>query len=603
MAEVTVVLRTPPRDTLDLCLPVWRPGRYAVLDQSGAVRQLRARDGNGKELAVHKTDKATWRIESGASDEVIVDYRLYANNLGDRTRHVDDTHAFISPAAVLMYCPDLRAEPLRVHLDIPPSWKVATGLDADTGDERTLLAPNYDVLVDSPIEAGLQDRATFDVDGVPHEIAVWWGGKPSLDAPPARPRRFDLDRWSADFARIVRAQRDLFGELPYKRYVFLLHVSPSASGGTEHLNSTVLQSSPERLQTEDGYLNFLTLVSHEMFHTWNVKQLRPAGLKPYDYQRENYTDLLWVCEGTTTYYEYLILARAGLHKPDRILKSLGDSIDSIRRRPGALVQSPEEASFDSWVQSGRASPDSANSTVSIYESGAIASFALDLSVRGATGGAASLDTVLRDLYDRFPLSGPGYTRADLIEAARRAGFEKAPEFFARHVSGTEPVEFESMLGAVGLELTRAESKPAADAAPEPPKATLGFTVEARDGSANVSAVRSDGPAYQAGLLPGDTLVAINGDRATPASWTALVERLPLDRPARLTIFRMNVLREFSINPIEAPASPWRVKRVKNPTDDQKAAYESWLGQEWPGRTGRGATPSDSSEPKRSDSDE
>ena len=597
MVEMSVVLHGLTGDAIDLCLPVWRPGRYVVLDPSGTVREARARSGDGQTLEIVKTDKSTWRVSTGGAPEIVVDYRVYANNLGERTRHVDDTHAFLSPASVFMYAPSLRDEPLEVHVDAPQGWRVATGLEHDPADERTLRAPNYDVLVDSPLEIGVQERVEFEVDGVPHEIVVWWGGKPSVESPPARPRYFDLERMRADFARIVRAQRDVFGDLPYTRYVYIFHAAAGVSGGTEHLNSFVIQAAPSRFHTESGYRGFLSTVSHEMFHTWNVKQLRPAALKPYDYQQENYSDLLWVAEGTTTYYQGVVLVRAGLMKPDAYLKSVGDSIDSIRRRPGATVQSVEDASVNSWVMFNRTNADGVNSTVSFYESGQLASLVLDMEIRRASGGEASLDDLMRDLYRRFPLAGPGYTRADVIDAAVELGFEGAPAFFDRCVRGVEPLDFEHAMEWVGLSVSRGKGvggRPRADAAEDSGGADeaapyLGLNVETRDGAVVVSSVLADGPAYVAGLMAGDVLVALNGERVRAGAWNDMAGRLRPGEPAKITLFRMEVLREHTVEPQARPSAPWRVSRVDSPTELQRAEYQRWLGQPWPREKGEAVT--------------
>jgi len=585
MVEMTAVFRGLSGDSLEVCLPVWRPGRYAILDASGTVRDVRARSGDGAVLTVEKANKATWHVATGGSTEVVVDYRVYANSLADRTRHVDDTHAFLSPSCVFMYAPSLRAEPLTVHIDAPDSWRVASGLECEPGQERTLHAANYDVLVDSPIEIGLHERSTFDVEGTPHEIVVWWGGKSGAEPAATRPKFLDLERLNADFARIVRAQRDVFGELPYRRYVYILHACVGASGGTEHLNSTVMQASPARFHTESGYRGVLTLVAHEMFHTWNIKQLRPAALKPYDYQRENYTDLLWMAEGTTTYYEHVTLTRAGLMKPDDLLKELGKSIDSLRRRPGAAVQSVEESSVDAWVKFNRANPDAPNATVSFYESGALVSLALDLEIRRASGDQASLDDLMRDLYSRFPLAGPGYSRQDVIDSAVRLGFENAPSFFTRHVRGTEPPDFEGLLSVLGLELTRSPARKPAGSGEESPDPAdgpyLGITTEVREGHTIVTGVLSDGPAYQAGIMPGDVVVALDGERVRAGEWPAMAARLVASRPAALSYFRMDVLSERTVVPTAQPSGTWKVTRVKSPTPQQRAAYERWSGEPWP----------------------
>ncbi len=588
MVEMMMTVRGVAGPTLEVMLPVWRPGRYALVEASGTVRDVRARTPGGAALSCEKIDKSAWRVGAvaGATLEegVVVEYRVYANSIGDRTRHVDDTHAFLSPAAVFVYAPELRDRPVRVSMDIPREWRVATGLTAvdRSANPRTFHADSYDVLADSPIEAGIQERLSFEVDGVPHEIAVW-------GAPPVG-REDQRHRMPEDFARIVRAQAAIFGDVPYRRYVYLIHVSPVAGGGTEHLNSTIMQTAPATFETRDRYERFLRLVSHEMFHTWNVKQLRPAGLKPYDYQRENYTRLLWVAEGTTSYYEDVVLVRAGLLKPDEYIRSVASAIGAWRDRPGAGVQSLEESSFDAWVKFNRSTPDSVNSTVSFYDGGALASLALDMEVRRRSGNGASLDTVMRDLYRRFPLDGPGYTTEDVIGALERAAGGDFDEFFARHIAGVEPMDFEGALAVAGLELSRKQEPPKKDDADASASeedgaglAYIGVNVTARDGLAVVSSVGADGPAYAAGVIAGDAIVALNGRRVAGADLDSHLKRLRPGETVRLTLFRYDVLREIAFEAMERPKEKWSLTRVEEPSDMQRAVYESWLGKEWPAR--------------------
>lgn len=611
MVEMTMALRGVKTPTVDVMLPVWRPGRYAVLDPAGSVRGFSTRSGDGGALEWEKIDKSTWRItrpENG-DDEVVVDYRVYANSLGDRTRHVDDTHAFLSPASVFMYTPGLRGVPLNVTVAAPEGWEIATGLEHAEGDGRALQAPNYDVLVDSPLEIGVQSRIDFEVEGVPHEIVVWWGGSPEGKGEVDRGEFFDPEKLKADFAKIVAAQKAVFGEFPYTRYVFLIHCYAGGGGGTEHLNSTIMQCSPEVFQVKARYTRFLALTSHEFFHTWNVKQLRPAGLKPYDYQKENYTDLLWVAEGTTSYYEDLILVRTGHIKPDDFLGTLASWIDSSKKRPGGTVQSLMESSFDAWIKFNRPSPDNVNSTVSFYDKGAHVSLLLDLVIREASGNEASLDSVMRDLYERFPLDGPGFTGKDVQESAEKFAGRDLSEFFAKYVRGTDPLDFETALQAAGLDLI---AKPVKDddAAKDKDKgddgdksdtdkddekdgegngsarkrAYLGITVENRSDLAAVTTVLADGPAYRAGILVGDLVLAVDGRRVRTADWDRTIKALEPEEPVRLTLFRMDVLREIEVVVEGRPDVKWTVKRIKEPSDQQKAVYESWLGQKWPGRS-------------------
>ncbi|MEX2217594.1 MAG: PDZ domain-containing protein [Phycisphaerales bacterium] len=586
MVDISMTLRGIPAGALDVALPVWRPGRYALMEPAGTIRDVAARSGAGRPLTMQKVEKSLWRVDApgGADGEVIITYRVFANSIADRSRHVDDTHAFLSPSTVLMFAPALRGEPLAVRIVAPEGWRTATGLERDPRDPDLLLAPDYDVLADSPLEIGRHETLKFEVEGAPIEIAIWnESGLPPVLTP---------ERITGDFEKIVRAQREIFRDFPFKRYVFLVHAYPGGRGGTEHLNSTIIQTGPATLRDEDAFKRFLGLVSHEFFHTWNVKQFRPAGLAPYDYLHENYTDLLWVAEGTTSYYDDLCLVRAGLTKPDDYLKTLGSAIDAYRRRPGSMVQSLAESSFDAWIKFNRETSDSVNATVSFYDKGSLVSLLLDMEIRSRSEGRATLDDVMRDLYAKFPRAGPGYTSADVMAAAERAGGGSFREFFEDHVTGTTPLDFESAVGTVGLEVRIEPSTSggpgardaSASAQKEPAtRAYLGFSVEAREGLAGITSVLADGPAYRAGLLAGDVLLAIDGVRLKPTELDARLKHVKPGSTVRLTIFRYERLRDLEVKAEERPSGKWAVRRVRQATDDQRAAYASWLGQPWPGR--------------------
>ncbi len=288
LVEVEMILRDVDAGDVELIMPTWRPGKYAILDPAGTVRRFAAFDGAGTPLAWEKTRKNAWVVNANGGT-VVARYEIYANSLGDRTRYADDSHAFLSGSAVFMWTPERRDEASIIRLEgAPEHWSVATGLEPVDDDPRVLTSPSYDVLVDSPIEIGELEITSFEFEGATHEIAIWGEGD------------WDLDALARDFAMIVDDQHAVFGELPYERYVFLLHVGPGMGGGTEHINSTIMQTRPGSFESESSYRGFLGLVSHEFFHTWNVKQLRPAGIHPYDYEKENYTKLLWVAEGTTS---------------------------------------------------------------------------------------------------------------------------------------------------------------------------------------------------------------------------------------------------------------------------------------------------------------
>jgi predicted metalloprotease with PDZ domain len=580
--SISYTVRGVTDSSLEVSMPVWRPGRYQVLDPAGSIRSISAKAGNGKPLAIVKVEKSTWIVKTNVPEDnsVTVTYELYANSLADRTRHVDDTHAFLSPASIFLFSHAYRDRPLRVKIDGPKDWAVACGLEpAPGGDPNILQAATYDILADSPIEVGIHEKIAFDVDGTPHEIAIWTGRAPS-------PHALERDKLTKDIASVIRHQRDIFvgpqGPFPYSRYIFLVHCFPGGRGGTEHLNSTVLQISPNRFTTPEGTRSFYGLVSHEYFHTYNVKQLRPAGLKPYNYLHENYTELLWVAEGTTSYYDDLTLARVGLSKPDDYLKSLAEGIDAYRRRPGANVQSLEDSSFDAWIKFNKPDADAVNSTVSFYDKGAHASLLIDFELRRLSGGKVSLDHVMADLYRNFPLSGPGFTTEDFIATCERlsaAGDIRA--FIIEAVRSTKPLDFDAAFSLAGLEIVNdAKKEDGSDVLKQ--KAYIGLNVEAKEGIASVTSVLSDGPAYAAGIIAGDSLVALNGSRLrTPAELDSTLKTLKPGSQVKLSLFRHDTLREIDFKADGRPDGKWIIRRIKEPTAEQKAVYESWLHQKWP----------------------
>ncbi len=579
--EVTLILDAVDAETIDLHLPVWRPGRYAINDHAGTVRRVRAEDGDRRALAIEKTAKSSWRVRTAGAKTVRVHYDLYANSLADRTRHADDTHAFLSGSSVFMYAEERRAEPVRVTIDAPDGWRVATGLDPDPRLDRSWIARDYDVLVDSPVEVGLHHLVEFEVDGVPHESVIWGRCEPAAD------------RLREDFAKIVAAQRDIFGDLPYGRYVFLIHAYPGGSGGTEHLNSTIMQTTPAAVEGGDAYRRLLGLASHEFFHTWNVKRLRPAGLVPYDYLRENYTDLLWVAEGTTTYYTDVTLVRAGLVRPDDYLRDTAGRVASERARPGIGVQSLAESSFDAWIKFNRSTPDSVNATVSFYSKGALVSLMLDMEVRRLTDNAASLDVVMADLYRRHTVESGGFTTADLLAALERHTGTSFDEFFERYVTGVEPLDLEAACAVAGLTLE--PRKPRDD----DPKSYLGLDLRQEGDFAVVAAARADGPGYAAGLIAGDQIVALDGMRLRAADLDRRLRRIEPGQDVLIAFIRRDELRETRFKAAEPRPGGYTLTRVKEPTDPQVAVYESWLGQPWPGRSETAAAssgPTDADDP-------
>ncbi len=559
LVDITARLPNPDGGPLSVRMPTWRPGKYLILDHAGTIVQLQARDTDGLVLPIHKTDKATWRIDPIGAGDIVIEYTIYANSLNDRTRHADDTHAFLSGSAAFLYADSSRHLPLRVRIKTPEGWQVSTGLAPDPVEPGAWLAPDYDVLVDSPLEIGEHQLIGFSVDSTPHDIVIW--GQAEADA----------EKLASDFAAIVRVQRDIFegagGRLPYQRYVFMIHSHPGLGGGTEHLNSTIMQTRPTTFTSDSSYKRFLGLVSHEMFHTWNVKRLRPAGMTPYNYQKENYTDLLWVAEGTTSYYDDVTLVRAGLIEPGSYLAQMSRTISRERLRPGYAVQSLADSSYDAWIKFNRSTPNDINTTVSFYTKGALVSLMLDLEIRSRTGNRVSFDDVLRQLYLQYPLASGGFTTADMLDMLESLTDTSFVEFFGAYVSGTQPLDLDRAFAVAGLKLVEGE---------RPRGAYLGLSMSGQ----TVRTVRANGPAFAAGVQANDTLVTVNGEDFD-GDLDELLEEIKPGKTITLGLTRREQPREIRIVTMARPILTWTLEHVGEPTAMQRAVYESWLGQAWP----------------------
>jgi len=560
--HVTVEVDRLDGASVDLVLPSWTPGSYMIREYARHVQGFGARAAaTDAPLPWRKVAKDAWRVETGGAERIRASYQVYANDLTVRTSHLDGAHAYFNGASVFMFVPGREAEPLRLRVEAPPDWQVTTGLDpADRPNE--FLAADYDELVDCPVECGTHRLLAFEVDGIPHRMAIWGRGNE------------DEARLIADTRRIVEAQRDFFGGLPYRHYTFILHLLDGRGGGLEHRNSVTNQVDRWTFRPERNYERYLSLTSHELFHVWNAKRLRPAPLGPFDYRRENYTRLLWLVEGATSYYDNLLLTRAGLMAPERFLERLGEAIAQLQNQPGRLVQSLEQSSFDAWIKFYRPDENSANSGVSYYLKGGLVCFLLDMEIRARTGGRRSLDDLMRRLYVAYPISGPGIPEEGALLAAveeltgDRQGLFR--DFFARYVSGVVELDYGRALAMVGLEL-RWERKG--------PRAWLGCGLKRQGERTIIESVRSDGPACEAGVYAGDELLALDGWRVNDEQ---LTERLEERRPGdtvRLTLFRGDALIEARVTLAEAPPDRAVIAPVAAPSDSQRRTYRSWLGMD------------------------
>ncbi|HJS24080.1 MAG TPA: PDZ domain-containing protein [Pyrinomonadaceae bacterium] len=500
-----------------LVMPVWTPGSYMVREFARNVQDFAATDAANQSLKWEKTNKNTWRIVTNGAREWHARYRVYANELSVRTSELNSNHAFWNNANILMYLEGFLKSPSTVRVVAPDVWKVATGLPAVLGQKNTFRAENFDVLYDSPFEVSNFKTLIFNVKGVAHRIVIDGEGN------------YDPERMRRDVQKIVETQVELMGgEIPYRDYTFILHLRADAGGGLEHLNSTALGYPRFGFRIETGdratssapitaaapqrdYRGFLSLVSHEFFHLWNVKRIRPDALGPFDYTQENYTKNLWVAEGITDYYADLTLRRADLVSENEFLGATVRSIQSLQNTPGRLEQSVEESSFDSWIKFYRPDENSLNSQISYYDKGAILGLLLDLEIRKRSNGAKSLDDVMRYLYAEFFKKDRNYSPLDFQKASELIAGTSLEEFFNRFVRGTEELDYNSAFEAVGLRLDT-NAPPGSNAVAD--RAFFGADVTQEEDRLMVRRVYAGSPAYEQGLNAGDQIVALDNMRVT-----------------------------------------------------------------------------------------
>ncbi|TAK88551.1 MAG: M61 family peptidase [Aquabacterium sp.] len=514
--RVTVTVPQPDAQQV-LSLPVWIPGSYLVREFARHLSQLEARQG-GRTVPLAQTDKATWVASCKGRAALVVSYRVYAFDTSVRAAFLDTQRGFFNGTGVFLRVHGRESQPQRVRIaGLPAAWSVATALPAVKVNARgagDYEAADYDELVDHPVELGMFWRGTFRACGVPHEFVVA-GALPG----------FDGTRLLEDTKKICEAQIRMWhgrGKPPFKRYVFLLNAVEDSYGGLEHRASTALISSRKDLprtsqkSLTDGYVTLLGLISHEYFHTWNVKRLKPREFSPYDYTQENYTQMLWFFEGFTSYYDDLVLRRCGLVDDARYLQLLGKTITQVLGTPGRKVQTLAQASFDAWIKYYRPDENTANATVSYYTKGALVALALDLTLRGSAG-RGTLDGVMQRLW---ALERP-ITEADVRAAAAAEAGRSLDREFNAWVHGTTDLPLADLLAGFGVNWLA--GKPTA-------AQSLGLRLAERDGSLKVQAVMRDSAAEAAGFAAGDEWLALDNWRLRKT------DDLPLLRdPARAQV--------------------------------------------------------------------
>ena len=546
---VTLTVAAPAPEGQVLALPAWIPGSYMIREFARNIVSIRA-ECKGAAVALEKLDKHSWRAAPCAGPLTVV-YDVYAWDLSVRAAHLDRTHGFFNGTSV--YLRVLGQEDVRHVVDIQrpqdpaaKTWRVATALP-ELGAKRygfgTYAAADYDELIDHPVEMGDFALGSFKAHGVAHDIVIT-GKVPNLD----------MARLQADLKAICEAQIAFFEprtkRAPVSRYVFMTLAVGDGYGGLEHRASTALicaradlpGTAAKTAEPGEGYVKYLGLCSHEYFHTWNVKRIKPAAFAPYDLQAETYTPLLWLFEGFTSYYDDLMLVRSGIIDEAGYLKLLGKAVGGVLRGSGRTKQSVAESSFDAWSKYYRQDENAPNAIVSYYGKGSLIALAFDLAIRAKTGGKKSLDDVMLALWQRFgrdfyPDGRRGVTEAEVEALFDEVSGLKLKPMFERYVRGTEDLPLARLYAPFGIKLVdeRKVAKPSFDAG-----------VGRDGGDCKLTQVHEGGAAHKAGLSAGDVVIAVDGLRVPAGGLDAMLGRYKVGDTVEVHAFRRDELMTFSV---------------------------------------------------------
>lgn len=555
--EVTMSLNSLQKfadeDYIDFKMPVWTPGSYLIREYPKHVEAFRAYNQAQTPLRFEKIDKNTWRVHSleTPSEQVHIRYLVYAYDLTVRTSFMDDSHAYINGASVFMYLAKYPEWPASLLIYPYHEWtEISTALKPILDNPFELYVPDYDTLVDSPIEVGNHEVINFLVDDIPHTWAIYGS------------EEFPQEKLLLDTAAIVQSARNVFEEHPCLDFTFITHLVSKNGGGLEHKNSTSLQFDRELLLKEEGYQKFLSLVAHEYFHIWNGKRLRPAPLGPFDYNQENYCSLLWFVEGFTSYYEKLILHQAKLIDDQAFIQVHLDRINYIENQPGIKVQSLSAASWDAWIKAYRPNENSNNATISYYTKGAVVALLLDWEVILQSQGAYCLDDVMRLLYHKhYKDEDRGFTEAELQAALEQFTGQSLEDFFQAYIHGVEALPYAEYFGAMGLTWQKDQ---------EDSPLSLGIQVKDK----KIKIVKRGSCGHQCGLNVHDEIVAVNHQAIDDLdTW---IQNRQMGEAISMQVIRDGKLKHIPITLIPSSEETYQAEPLASMNAIQQARFQKWL---------------------------
>ena len=554
-------------DQLELALPSWNPGSYLIRDFATNLERLQATDSDGRQLTITKISKNRWRMDTRGVAELALDYDVWAGRMNVAESWVESDYALLNGAGIFLYNEQTRHWPQSVRVELPDSWSALHTTLKQPDGEPFFLARDYDELLDSPILAGNTVEHDFEVNGQSYSLVL--SGENIL---------WDGATAAQDTASIVKAQQDFWGVNPFDRKYLFLNLFMDKFSGLEHDHSTVMMCSPWQMRGREDYIKWLGLVSHEFFHSWNIRRMRSAALAEYDYDQEVYTRELWLAEGLTSYYDNLLLFRGSLIDVSDYFELLAEEIRDYETTPGREARSAELASFDTWIKQYKPDANKVNSTISYYRKGALIGLVSDMEIRRRTKNQASLDTVMREMYARY---GPGGTAQggyppgafeNIVESTAGQDVRKVVEDMLKT---TGDPDIDRALDWYGLELQRTQILANGEQAP----GGIGVKWEISGSALLAEHVLLGHPGATAGVLPGDELLAIDGLRVTTENHQQRLQKLRPDEQVELTLVRHGRLINLSlITGTEVPVS-YAIVPKPGISNREKKRMEAWLGRD------------------------
>ncbi|MEQ8361185.1 MAG: PDZ domain-containing protein [Cytophagales bacterium] len=534
-------------DTVVLKMATWTPGSYLIREFAKHVNVYSASNKKGEKLNSFKKDKNTWVVHNDGQKNIVFNYSVYAHELSVRTTFLNADFGLINGTALYIYPNNALDKNANVQFILPKSWNISTTLPLIDEKENKYNSNNYDQLFDCPVLLGKHKEFAFEAKGVKHRVAI------------NSTTFYDPEMLKEDISKIVEAQTEIFNDNPNEEYLFIVIARKHDGGGLEHKNSTTLIVDRFDLAKESGYRQFLSLVAHEYFHLWNVKRLRPLELGPFDFEHENYTDLLWVMEGFTSYYGAKTLVRIGESEENSFFRRIANSWEREYERPGAKIQSIAESSLDAWIKLYRDDENDYNATVSYYSRGFLMAAMLEMLIIQDSNAEYSLDELMKRLYEKYHKSNSrGFTMEEFIKEINDLCGKDYSEFFKKYIYDTQMPPLDSIMRPFGYEVKFETSS----------NSEWGFRVKNEDKHYIINRIISGTPAHEAGLNVDDEIIAIDSFAFDMRKLAFFAEYYPDNYSLEFVVIRDDILKKISLMTPEATKNTLEISQIPELNEDE-----------------------------------